>query len=99
MIHTAPEYVRDHVELAYAATAHRVQGGTVDTAHALVSATTTREVLYVSGTRGRSSNTFYVDTDYHNDLETSHGSEETMTAKKFSSLSCATRGPMWRRTR
>ena len=47
------DYVRDHVELAYASTAHRAQGRTVDTAHAIVSPTTTREVLYVSGTRGR----------------------------------------------
>ncbi len=45
-------YVREHVELAYASTAHRAQGRTVDTAHALVSPTTTREVLYVSATRG-----------------------------------------------
>ena len=31
-------YVAEHVELAYASTAHRAQGRTVDTAHALVSA-------------------------------------------------------------
>ena len=41
-------YVAEHVELAYASTAHRAQGRTVDTAHAMVSPTTTREVLYVS---------------------------------------------------
>jgi hypothetical protein len=40
-------YVAEHVELAYASSAHRAQGRTVDTAHALVSSTTTREVLYV----------------------------------------------------
>ena len=40
-------YVSEHVELAYASSAHRAQGRTVDTAHALVSPTTTREVLYV----------------------------------------------------
>ena len=56
------DYVRQHVELAYAATAHRAQGRTVDTAHAMVSATTTREVLYVSATRGRGTNALYVDT-------------------------------------
>jgi ATP-dependent exoDNAse (exonuclease V) alpha subunit len=38
-------YVAEHVELAYASSAHRAQGRTVDTAHALVSATTTREAL------------------------------------------------------
>jgi conjugative relaxase-like TrwC/TraI family protein len=67
------DYVREHVELAYASTAHRAQGRTVDTAHALVSPTTTREVLYVSGTRGREGNWLYVDTRYDPDPETSHG--------------------------
>ena len=55
-------YVAEHVDLAYASTAHRIQGRTVDTAHALVSAATTREVLYVAATRGRHSNRLYVDT-------------------------------------
>jgi conjugative relaxase-like TrwC/TraI family protein len=66
------DYVREHVELAYASTAHRAQGRTVDTSHALVSPTTTREVLYVSGTRGREGNWLYVDTRYDPDPETSH---------------------------
>jgi hypothetical protein len=66
------DYVREHVELAYASTAHRAQGRTVDTAHSLVSATTTREVLYVSGTRGREGNWLYVDTHYDPDPQTSH---------------------------
>ncbi len=66
------EYVREHVELGYASTAHRAQGRTVDTAHAAVSVTTTREVLYVAATRGRTSNRLYVDTYYDPDLETSH---------------------------
>ncbi|MCU4187023.1 relaxase domain-containing protein [Acidiferrimicrobium sp. IK] len=50
------DYAAAHVELAYATTAHRAQGRTVDTAHAMVSPTTTREVLYVAATRGRESN-------------------------------------------
>ncbi len=66
-------YVREHVELGYASTAHRAQGRTVDTAHAMVSATTTREVLYVAATRGRGSNRLYVDTYYDPDHDTSHG--------------------------
>jgi hypothetical protein len=66
------DYVREHVELAYASTAHRAQGRTVDRAHALVSSTTTREVLYVSGTRGREGNWLYVDTHYDPDPQTSH---------------------------
>ena len=65
-------YVREHVELGYATTAHRAQGRTVDTAHAFVSATTLREPLYVMATRGRESNRLYVDTMYDPDVATSH---------------------------
>jgi hypothetical protein len=61
-----------HVELAYATTAFRAQGRTVDTAHAMVSPTTTREVLYVSTTRGRESNRLYVDVAYDPDPATGH---------------------------
>jgi hypothetical protein len=49
-----------------------VQGRTVDTAHALVNATTSRELLYVSATRGRMSNRLYVDTRYDPDPTTGH---------------------------
>jgi conjugative relaxase-like TrwC/TraI family protein len=56
-------YVAAHVELAYATTAHRAQGDTVDTAHALVRPEMSREVLYVAMTRARQSNTAYVCTD------------------------------------
>ena len=66
------DYVAEQVELAYATTAHRAQGRTVDTAHAMVSPTTTREVLYVAATRGRQSNSLYVDTAYDPDPATSH---------------------------
>ncbi len=66
------DYVTVHVELAYATTAHRAQGRTVDTAHAMVAPTTTREVLYVATTRGRHSNRLYVDTAYDPDPATSH---------------------------
>ncbi len=77
------DYVRDHVELAYASTAHRAQGRTVDTAHAIVSPTTTREVLYVSGTRGREGNWLYVDTHYDPDPQTSHDeATEPATARE-----------------
>jgi hypothetical protein len=75
-------YAREHVELGYAMTAHRAQGRTVDTAHAMVSPTTTREVLYVMATRGREVNRLYVDTRYDPDPETSHGQAgEPQTAK------------------
>ncbi|MEP6527659.1 MAG: AAA family ATPase [Nocardioidaceae bacterium] len=53
-------YVAEHVDLGYAVTAHRAQGITVDTAHVLVTDSTTRENLYVSMTRGRESNIAYV---------------------------------------
>jgi len=76
-------YVAEHLELAYASTAHRAQGRTVDTAHAMVSPTTTREVLYVSATRGREVNRLYVDTHYDPDPQTSHGAgAEPATTKE-----------------
>lgn len=57
-------YVTEHVDLGYAVTAHRAQGSTVDTAHAIVhSSSMTRENFYVAMTRGRASNTAYVATD------------------------------------
>ena len=65
-------YVTEHVELAYATTAFRSQGRTVGTAHALVSPTTTRELLYVAATRGRESNRLYVDVAYDPDPATGH---------------------------
>ncbi|MGE3194523.1 MAG: MobF family relaxase [Microbacteriaceae bacterium] len=57
-------YVAEQLELAYAITAYRAQGMTVDTAHAVVASTSmTRESLYVAMTRGRESNRVYVATD------------------------------------
>jgi len=82
-VHVPADYVREHVELAYASTAHRAQGRTVDTAHAMVGPTTTREVLYVSATRGKQANRLYVDTHYDPDPQTSHDEAlEPMTAKE-----------------
>ncbi|WP_210651550.1 AAA family ATPase [Nocardioides sp. SYSU D00065] len=69
-----PEYVAEHVYLGYAVTAHRAQGVTVDTAHIVVTASTTRENLYVSMTRGRESNIAYVALDQPDD---SHSTPET----------------------
>jgi len=65
-------YAAEHVDLAYATTAHRAQGLTVDTARALVSPTTTREALYVAATRGRDANHLYVDVAYDPDPSTGH---------------------------
>ena len=67
------DYVGAHVQLGYATTAHRVQGRTVDTAHALITKANTRETLYVAATRGRQSNTLYVDTAGGFDDDTQHG--------------------------
>ncbi|KQZ88455.1 TrwC relaxase [Phycicoccus sp. Root563] len=69
-------YVAEHLELGYASTAHRAQGRTVDTAHAYVTATTTREPLYVMATRGRESNRMYVDTAHDPDDATRHSEPE-----------------------
>jgi conjugative relaxase-like TrwC/TraI family protein len=66
------EYVRTHVELGYATTAHRAQGRTVDSAHVMVSPATTREALYVAATRGRDGNRLYVDTAWDPDPDTAH---------------------------
>ncbi len=66
------DYVREHVDLGYATTAHRAQGRTVDTCHAYVSAATAREPLYVMATRGREANRLYVDTSYDPDTDTAH---------------------------
>ncbi len=70
-------YVGEHVELAYATTAHRAQGATVDTAHAIVSGLSmVRETLYVAMTRARRANTAYVVIDetveeaHHHDDDT-----------------------------
>jgi hypothetical protein len=57
------EYVKHHVELGYAVTAHRAQGMTTDSAHVVVASGMTRENLYVAVTRGRESNIAYVALD------------------------------------
>jgi hypothetical protein len=57
-------YVHEHVDLAYATTAHRAQGSTVDSAHTLVTGPgMSREVFYVGMTRARRTNIAYVATD------------------------------------
>ena len=55
------DYVESAVELGYATTAHRSQGLTVDAGHSVVTrGRLTRELLYVSMTRGRLGNHAYV---------------------------------------
>ncbi len=60
-------YVSEHVDLGYAVTAHRAQGITTDTAHTVVTTTTTRENFYVTMTRGRNANHAYVAVDKPDD--------------------------------
>ncbi|NIK54658.1 conjugative relaxase-like TrwC/TraI family protein [Kribbella shirazensis] len=57
-------YVQESVELAYATTAHRAQGATVDTAHLLVTDHLTRALMYVGMTRGRHANNAYIATHH-----------------------------------
>jgi hypothetical protein len=57
------DYVAEHVELGYAATAHRAQGMTVDATYAVLRAGMSRELAYVALTRGRQENHAYVATD------------------------------------
>jgi hypothetical protein len=86
-------YVAEHVELAYASTAHRTQGRTTDTAHALISPTTSREVLYVAATRGRASNRLYVDVAYDPDPQTGHdGTTKPQTGRDVRAAVLANEG-------
>jgi len=61
-------YCREHVQLAYATTAHRSQGRTVDTAHTIVDSSASRETFYVAMTRGKRSNKAYVVVDENGDM-------------------------------
>lgn len=56
-------YAAEYVELGYAITSYRTQGVTVDTAHVLADATTTRENFYVAMTRGAEANHAYLAVD------------------------------------
>ena len=54
------DYVATQVELGYARTVHGAQGLTADTAHSVATGEESRQLLYVAMTRGRGSNTLYV---------------------------------------
>jgi len=62
-IRLAADYLAAHTELGYAATVHRAQGLTVDASHALATAHSTRESVYVQLTRGARTNRLYVALD------------------------------------
>ena len=57
------DYVRQHVELAYATTVHGAQGETVDQAHLLIGEATGAAAAYVGMTRGRHHNTAHLVAD------------------------------------
>jgi len=57
------DYVTDHVELAYASTAHGVQGDTVPAAHVVIGDATCAASAYVGMTRGRAGNTAHLVAD------------------------------------
>lgn len=54
------QYVRQHVELGYASTAHGAQGGSATAAHLVIGDYTTAASAYVGMTRGRERNTAHV---------------------------------------
>ena len=54
------DYAAAHVQLGYAATVHRAQGVTVDTAHAVLDPAADRNLAYVALTRGRERNTAWL---------------------------------------
>jgi conjugative relaxase-like TrwC/TraI family protein len=60
----SPKYVRDDLALAYASTVHAAEGLTVDTTHTVATPRTGLSALYVALSRGRWSNTTYVNTQY-----------------------------------
>jgi len=64
LIDLEASWVAGQVELAYAVTAHRAQGITVDHCHLAISASEhlSRELFYVAMTRGRKSNTAWIAT-------------------------------------
>ncbi len=62
------DYLAEHTHLAYATTAHRAQGMTVDVCHAAITADTSHEQLYVAATRGRDGNHLWVIVDSDRDI-------------------------------
>lgn len=58
-----PDYVRQHVELAYATTAYGAQGSTVPVSHVIVGEHTGAASAYVGMTRGRERNVAHIVAD------------------------------------
>jgi len=87
-------YVADHVELAYATTAHRAQGRTVDTAHAFVSPTATAKCS-TSPSRGARNPTISTSTRTTTPIHRLDTTEwpRYRAPQKCSQACCATKDP------
>ncbi len=72
------DYAAAHVDLAYATTAHRAQGATVDIGHLIIDDNLTHPSLYVGLTRGRVSNHIWSTT------ETQHGETPATIEERLS---------------
>lgn len=59
-VRLAPEYVKEHTHLAYAATEYGVQGATVDFGHGVVTDSSSAQAVYVCATRGREHNAMHL---------------------------------------
>ncbi|MHA7146751.1 MobF family relaxase [Arthrobacter sp. TmT3-37] len=82
------DYLHEHGQLGYAATVHRAQGATVDTAHAILDDRTDRAGAYVAATRGRETNRLYVALGDDNDQTVTRDSVlSTITANYDRTLS------------
>jgi len=73
LVRLSPDYVRNHVELSYALTAHGAQGRTVDTCYAVASPAMDSAALYVALTRAREKNVAVVNTGPADDHDLSPG--------------------------
>lgn len=74
------DYVREHVSLGYAVTVHSAQGITADSSHAILSDSTSRNLLYVAMTRGRQANHAHI---YEHSTETSEFSHKELAGTHF----------------
>jgi conjugative relaxase-like TrwC/TraI family protein len=66
------DYLREHVNLGYAATVHSQQGVTADTCHAVLSESASRAAAYVAMTRGRDHNNAYIYTREDGEADHQH---------------------------
>jgi conjugative relaxase-like TrwC/TraI family protein len=72
----SPDYVRKHIELAYAGTVHSTQGRTLYRSYAVVDDTVTRNMLYVMLTRGAFGNFAFIARDAVNVADLRPGPEQ-----------------------